>query len=112
LEYDNELDASAGEPPSDLHNFAKAGMKTVGDPGFSRLFAGSMSQLRGEVATHRGCRSDGRSRDQDGLCPAQRMRPELKWVKTDASHRPDVFHQLAEQENRKELHQELLRRCP
>jgi hypothetical protein len=42
LEDHDEFDARAGEPPSDLHNFAETGMKTVGDPGFSWLFAGSM----------------------------------------------------------------------
>jgi hypothetical protein len=50
LKDDNELDAAAFEPPSDLHNFAKARMVAVGDPGFSRLFVGSMSPFREEVA--------------------------------------------------------------
>jgi len=49
LEDDNELDAAAFEPPSDLHNFAKARMVTVGDPAFSRLFVGSMSPFREEA---------------------------------------------------------------
>jgi hypothetical protein len=35
LQYDDELDAAAFEPPSDLHHFAKARMVTVGDPSFS-----------------------------------------------------------------------------
>jgi hypothetical protein len=43
LEHDDELDAAAFEPPSDLHHFAEARMIAVGDPGFSRLFVGSMS---------------------------------------------------------------------
>jgi hypothetical protein len=43
LEHDDELDAAAFEPPSDLHHFADARMVTVGDPGFSSLFVGSMS---------------------------------------------------------------------
>jgi hypothetical protein len=46
LEYDNEFDATAFEPPSDLHHFAKPRMETVGDPGVSRLFVGSMSLFR------------------------------------------------------------------
>jgi hypothetical protein len=46
LEDDNELDAAALEPTSDLHNFAKARMVTIGDPGFSRLFLGSMSPFQ------------------------------------------------------------------
>jgi hypothetical protein len=48
LEYDNELDAAGFEPPSDLHHFAKARMISVGNPGFSRLFVGSMSPFRAE----------------------------------------------------------------
>jgi hypothetical protein len=43
LEHDDKLDAAAFEPPPDLHHFAKPRMVTVGDPGFSRLFVGSMS---------------------------------------------------------------------
>ena len=43
LEHDDELDAAAFEPPSDLHHFAEARMIAVGDPGFSWLFVGSMS---------------------------------------------------------------------
>ena len=61
MEYDNELDATALEPPSDLHNFAKARMVTVGDPGFSRLFVGSMSPFRAEAAPPSDSRSCGRS---------------------------------------------------
>src|SRR5262249_57241675 len=34
-------------PPSDLHHFAKARMKPVGDTGFGSLFVGSMSQALG-----------------------------------------------------------------
>jgi hypothetical protein len=45
LEHDDELDAAAFKPPSDLHHFAKARMKPVGDAGFS-LFVGSMSPFR------------------------------------------------------------------
>jgi hypothetical protein len=43
LEHNEELDAAAFEPPSDLHHFAEARMIAVGDPGFSWLFVGSMS---------------------------------------------------------------------
>jgi hypothetical protein len=43
LEHNQELDAAAFEPPSDLHHFAEARMIAVGDPGFSSLFVGSMS---------------------------------------------------------------------
>jgi hypothetical protein len=43
LEYNNEFDAPAFEPPSDLHHFAKARMKPVADAGFFCLFVGSMS---------------------------------------------------------------------
>jgi len=43
LDHDDELDAAAFEPPSDLHHFAEARMIAVGDPSFSRLFVGSMS---------------------------------------------------------------------
>jgi hypothetical protein len=43
LEHDDELDAAAFEPPSDLHHFAEARVIAVGDPGFSWLFVGSMS---------------------------------------------------------------------
>jgi len=46
LEYDNEFDAAAFEPPSDLHHFAKPRMVTIGNPGFSRLFTGSMPPFR------------------------------------------------------------------
>jgi hypothetical protein len=46
LEHDDELEAAAFEPPSDLHHFAKARMKPVGDTGFSWLFVGSMSPFR------------------------------------------------------------------
>jgi hypothetical protein len=46
LEHDDELEAAAFEPPSDLHHFAKARMESVGDTGFSRLFVGSMSPFR------------------------------------------------------------------
>ena len=41
--HNDELDAAAFEPPSDLNNFAEARMIAVGDPGFSWLFVGSMS---------------------------------------------------------------------
>jgi hypothetical protein len=51
LEYDDELDAAAFEPPSDLHHFAKARMITVGDPGLSRLFVGSMSPFRARLGS-------------------------------------------------------------
>jgi hypothetical protein len=43
LEKNDELDAPAFEPPSDLHHFAEARMIAVGNPSFSRLFVGSMS---------------------------------------------------------------------
>ena len=43
LEHDHELDAAAFEASSDLDYFAEARMIAVGDPGFSRLFVGSMS---------------------------------------------------------------------
>jgi hypothetical protein len=46
LEHDDELEAAASEPPSDLHHFAKARMKPVGDTGFGSLFVGSMSPFR------------------------------------------------------------------
>jgi hypothetical protein len=46
LEHDDELEAAAFEPPSDLHHFAKARMEPVGDTGFSWLFVGSMSPFR------------------------------------------------------------------
>jgi hypothetical protein len=46
LEHDDKLEAAAFEPPSDLHHFAKARMKPVGDTGFSWLFVGSMSPFR------------------------------------------------------------------
>jgi hypothetical protein len=46
LEHDDELEAAAFEPPSDLHHFAKARMKPVGDTGFNWLFVGSMSPFR------------------------------------------------------------------
>jgi hypothetical protein len=46
LEHDDKLEAAAFEPPSDLHYFAKARMKPVGDTGFSWLFVGSMSPFR------------------------------------------------------------------
>jgi hypothetical protein len=42
LVHNDERDAAAFEPPSDLHHFAEARMIAVGDPGFSRLFVGSM----------------------------------------------------------------------
>ena len=47
MEYDNELEAAAFETPSDLHHFAKMRMISVGDPGFSWLFVGSMSPFQG-----------------------------------------------------------------
>jgi len=43
LEQNDELDAAAFEPTSDLHHFAEARMISVGDPAFSWLFVGSMS---------------------------------------------------------------------
>jgi hypothetical protein len=46
LKHDDEFDAAAFEPPSDLHYFAKARMESVGDTGFSWLFVGSMSPFR------------------------------------------------------------------
>ena len=54
MEYDDELDAAAFEPPPDLHHFAKARMITVGDPGLSRLFVGSMSPFRTAAARPAG----------------------------------------------------------
>jgi hypothetical protein len=46
LEHDDELDAAAFEPPSNLYHFAKARMEAVGDTRFSWLFVGSMSPFR------------------------------------------------------------------
>ena len=46
LKNDYELDAAPFEPSPDLHHFAKARMKPVGDTGFSWLFVGSMSRFR------------------------------------------------------------------
>jgi hypothetical protein len=46
LKDDNELDAAAFEPPSDLHHFAKARVVTVGNLGFRKLFVGSMSPFQ------------------------------------------------------------------
>jgi hypothetical protein len=46
LKHDDELDAAAFEPPSDLYHFAKARMESVTDTGFSWLFVGSMSPFR------------------------------------------------------------------
>jgi hypothetical protein len=43
LQQNDELNAAAFEPPSDLHHFAEARMIAVGDSGFSWLFVGSMS---------------------------------------------------------------------
>jgi hypothetical protein len=43
LQHNDELDAAAFEPPSNLHYFAEPRMIAVGDPGFRRLFVGSMS---------------------------------------------------------------------
>jgi hypothetical protein len=43
LDQDDEFAAAAFEPPSDLHQFAKARMKPVGDTRFFCLFVGSMS---------------------------------------------------------------------
>ena len=43
LVRDDERHAAALEAPPDPHDFAEAGMKAAGDPGFTRLFAGSMS---------------------------------------------------------------------
>jgi hypothetical protein len=43
LEHNDKLGAAACEPPSNLHHFAEARMIAVGDPGFGRLFVGSMS---------------------------------------------------------------------
>jgi len=37
LKHDDELDAAAFEPPSDLYHFAKARMESVTDTGFSWL---------------------------------------------------------------------------
>jgi hypothetical protein len=42
LEHDDELDAAAFEPPSDLHHFAEARMEPVADAGISRLFVGTV----------------------------------------------------------------------
>jgi hypothetical protein len=42
LEHDDELDAAAFEPSSDLHHFAEARMERVADTSFSRLFVGTM----------------------------------------------------------------------
>jgi hypothetical protein len=50
LEHDDELEAAAFEPPSDLHHFAKARMKPVGNTGFSPLFVGSMSPFRASTS--------------------------------------------------------------
>src|SRR5579872_1779927 len=61
LEDDDELGAAAFEPASDLHCFAKARMKSVGDTGFSRLLVGSMSPFRARVVPHEGCRFGGSS---------------------------------------------------
>jgi hypothetical protein len=43
LDQDDEFAAAAFEPPSDLHQFAKARMEPVGDTSFFWLFVGSMS---------------------------------------------------------------------
>jgi hypothetical protein len=43
LDQDDEFATAAFEPPSDLHQFAKARMKPVGDARFFCLFVGSMS---------------------------------------------------------------------
>jgi hypothetical protein len=42
LEHDDELDAAAFKPSSDLHHFAEARMEPVTDTGFSRLFVGTI----------------------------------------------------------------------
>jgi len=42
LEHDDELEAAAFEPPSDLDHFAEARMEPVADTGFSRPFVGTM----------------------------------------------------------------------
>jgi hypothetical protein len=42
LEHDDELQAAALEPPSDLDHFAEARMEPIADTGFSRLFVGTM----------------------------------------------------------------------
>jgi hypothetical protein len=49
LKHDDELDAAAFEPPSDLHHFTKARMVTICDPSFSWLFVDSMSPFRAKV---------------------------------------------------------------
>jgi hypothetical protein len=49
LKHDDELDAAAFEPPSDLYHFAKARMKPVGDTGLRWVFVGSMSPFRGSA---------------------------------------------------------------
>ena len=46
LAHDDERDAAALKAPPDLNDLAEAGMEAVGDPGFTRLFAGSMSGVR------------------------------------------------------------------
>ena len=61
LSNNHELDAAALKPPRDDHGLTVARMEPVSDPAFNRLFAGSMSCVRGEIARRGGCRFCGKS---------------------------------------------------
>jgi hypothetical protein len=61
LSNNHELDAAALKPSRDDHGLTVARMEPVSDPAFSRLFAGSMSCVRGGVAQRAGCQSYDRS---------------------------------------------------
>jgi hypothetical protein len=74
LEHDDELEAAAFEPPSDLHHFAKARMEPVGDTGFSWLFVGSMSPFRAKLESRgyrRSVPTDG-SQNYVAVCAGSR----------------------------------------
>src|SRR6202022_5193807 len=59
--HNEKRGAASLKPPPNVHDLAKAGMKSVSDACFSLLFAGSMSCVRGEVARRGGFRFCGKS---------------------------------------------------
>ena len=61
LVHNEKRGAASLKPPPNVHDLAKAGVKSVSDACFSLLFVGSMSPFRGEVGLHASFRSCDKS---------------------------------------------------
>src|ERR1700719_1834888 len=61
LVHNEKRGAASLKPPPNAYRLAEARMKSVSDPCFSLLFAGSMSPFRGGVALRANCRSCDKS---------------------------------------------------